>query len=555
MDAYPDGESGLFPKGNISFDTRSKRENTQGMSTVRKTIFRNGVSKDFWPIFSFLAAIWLTAGQVYADGGGFAKSSPKSYSPKVEIPDQQALIQWTNGVEHLVVETSFLGEGTNFAWVLPLPAPPEVKATSADFFADMRGLFEPRLISEVNRYYLAMLCAAGCLFLIVRVGMGPALRLTNFLVCLGVVAIAVSWSSGLREVVWGFEVLVLYLVLGVYSYIRSWESLFWIERCAIPVLHISFLFIIIPFFGGHIRDRFYSMAVGGETQASVQERVRVLSVEHAGVFDVTTIRGADPQALLEWLRNRGYSVPDSVGPVVRKYINEGWVFVASEVRRGTSARTTTALHPLAFRFPASRPVYPLKLTGAVSQQTRVDLYVLGQRRAAARDFKVVRCLELGAPSGLSPKVLPDADLYARDFIAQASVGTKLSARLTAKQMRKDTEVLWRNFSDQGETVYSRAAALDLTLDVVVAFAIVVASLFGMIALRHDSGVAKDCFGRWRWWLAGAALLLGVSLFYGLPKTEVTEVERDNLIGARRYDAGAISIEDAPAKPIQSPVDH
>ena len=33
----------------------------------------------------------------------------------VTIPDQRALIHWSNGVERLVIETSFQGSGSNFA--------------------------------------------------------------------------------------------------------------------------------------------------------------------------------------------------------------------------------------------------------------------------------------------------------------------------------------------------------------------------------------------------------------------------------------------------------
>ena len=50
---------------------------------------------------------------------------PEVYYAKVEIPEQQALIHYSGGVERLVIETSFPGEGTNFAWVVPLPSTPE----------------------------------------------------------------------------------------------------------------------------------------------------------------------------------------------------------------------------------------------------------------------------------------------------------------------------------------------------------------------------------------------------------------------------------------------
>ena len=68
---------------------------------------------------------------------------PEVFHPKVEIPNQQALIHWADGLERLVIETSFLGEGTNFAWVVPLPSAPEVKPVSEGFFSKVQDLPAP----------------------------------------------------------------------------------------------------------------------------------------------------------------------------------------------------------------------------------------------------------------------------------------------------------------------------------------------------------------------------------------------------------------------------
>lgn len=43
------------------------------------------------------------------------------------IPDQRALPHWMDGRETLVIETSARGGGNDLAWVVPLPAPPEVE--------------------------------------------------------------------------------------------------------------------------------------------------------------------------------------------------------------------------------------------------------------------------------------------------------------------------------------------------------------------------------------------------------------------------------------------
>ena len=80
--------------------------------------------------------------------------------------------------------------------------------------------------------------------------------------------------------------------------------------------------------------------------------VTVVSVQRAGVFDATTIRGANPRAVLEWLEKNGYQTPASAEPAIRHYVEHGWVFVASKVRCAIADSRHTALHPLVFTFAA-----------------------------------------------------------------------------------------------------------------------------------------------------------------------------------------------------------
>ena len=73
-------------------------------------------------------------------------------------------------MEQLVIETSFLGEGTNFAWVVPLPNPPIVEAATTGLFPTLQYLFRPQIVHKVTRYYLGIFVALaiGIFFLRVR---------------------------------------------------------------------------------------------------------------------------------------------------------------------------------------------------------------------------------------------------------------------------------------------------------------------------------------------------------------------------------------------------
>jgi hypothetical protein len=63
-------------------------------------------------IFSFLLLLFLPLAAL-ADG---MVIPTVAYPAKITIPDQRALICFSNGTERLVLETRFTGAGTNFAW-------------------------------------------------------------------------------------------------------------------------------------------------------------------------------------------------------------------------------------------------------------------------------------------------------------------------------------------------------------------------------------------------------------------------------------------------------
>src|SRR5215472_3709180 len=99
--------------------------------------------------------VWLgllvLPGRAYSDG----KIIPETALPAhIVIPDQQALIHFANGVEWLVIETRFTGDGTNFAWVVPLPSQPVIEEASAGLFPTLQYTLQPHIQHDVTPYYL-----------------------------------------------------------------------------------------------------------------------------------------------------------------------------------------------------------------------------------------------------------------------------------------------------------------------------------------------------------------------------------------------------------------
>ena len=103
--------------------------------------------------------LWLPLG-VLADGKIFP---PTAFPEHVTIPEQEALIHWSNGIERLVIETRFDATGSNFAWVVPLPAPPKIEAATPGVFPTLRMYFAPEVRHTFHRWYLWVLLAASLL--------------------------------------------------------------------------------------------------------------------------------------------------------------------------------------------------------------------------------------------------------------------------------------------------------------------------------------------------------------------------------------------------------
>jgi hypothetical protein len=108
-------------------------------------------------IFSFLLLLFLPLAAL-ADGMVIPTIA---YPAKITIPDQRALICFSNGTERLVIETRFTGAGTNFAWVVPLPGQPVIEEATTGLFTTLQYLVparnypqcSPVLVRDISNYW------------------------------------------------------------------------------------------------------------------------------------------------------------------------------------------------------------------------------------------------------------------------------------------------------------------------------------------------------------------------------------------------------------------
>lgn len=355
-------------------------------------------------LWMMLALLPLGAGPrpCRADGKVFAPGPAK-----VAIPDQDALIVWRDGVQTLAIETRFIGPGHDFAWVVPLPAKPEISPGTTGMFPTLRALCSPYVQNKTSGVW--------ALFLWVSIGL----------------LIAMTGKSVLVRA----AAVMLTLALGV--------------------------LVLLPSLG--------SVRGGFTPGPAVDELDRKV----IGSFDVATVGSADAAALVDWLKQNGFTVSTAAEPVIADYVARGWVFSAAKLRREKDTDATSTPHPLVFTFPAKEPVYPLRLTAVDNGDLDVALYVCGPSRASAEHFKVERCAAIEiveAGEGHWGRADDETTIEVSHsglakVIGDGMTCTKLVGTLSPSQMGTDAAIRFVEGSPFRPVLFSAAAALRRSMDV------------------------------------------------------------------------------------------
>lgn len=113
-----------------------------------------------------------------------------------------------------------------------------------------------------------------------------------------------------------------------------------------------------------------------------------VTVHHEGTlgpYETATIGSADPDALITWLREHGYAIPDSARPIIQHYVGEGMDFVA--LRLGYTYGVQQ-MQPVRVTVSGLNPIFPLRMVAAgVSDEVELLLWVIADGRWEAANFR------------------------------------------------------------------------------------------------------------------------------------------------------------------------
>ena len=368
-----------------------------------------------------LLQLLLATTPANADGGFVGTTAYAT----VQIPDQRALIHYADGVETLVIDTAFQGAGTNFGWIVPVPAIPTLLETTSGLFPTLGILFQPRVVPRAGDDY--------------------------------------EWM----------------LALGAFAFcqVLAFRS----TRPLRNALLITLFFVIA---GGLLLPALATAKGKGEREEAA---VQVLSRQTIGGYEVAILASPNGTALRDWLTRNGFTAPPAFAPVLAAYAREGWTFVAAKLRLNNPLSASAQPAPLGLRFRTEHPVYPLRLTGLGNEHCRIELYVFGPGQAATTvpQFHAADCAIPSYPAP-DPNRWPTGDRLRilhpalRQIVNGAPVATHLIGEFRGADMQADAYLTWHPPMEKRTTLYTPMAAWQTTLNQVAPVAVtafVLAALF------------------------------------------------------------------------------
>lgn len=403
---------------------------------------------------ALVAAVLLPAA-LWGDGKYWPEPA---YPAAPKMPLQRALIVFDNGVETLVVESSFESASPSVGWVLPLPAEPtKLDAADPGMLTSLSMSLRPIVIHDLSED-----CEFPRLLLWILV---PAALVLIFVV-----------NRPLCSVL----LILIFLLGGGFTCVR-----------------------MISCSGGRIA------ATGVGSALSVE----VKSVQRVGNYEVSVLRAKAADALSEWLADKSLQSLDAPSAeLVDDYIVRGWCFAVARLTRSVGGLATP--HPISATFPVRAPVYPMKLTGLSGSNTRVDLVVIARGTASAKGFRCAASDRFQQERHTTTDIEFPPPYWARETditIGSPDVGdmmwpdcvvTRLTADLAATQMDRDVDIGLGDVKPHRDVFYSERGRAELTQ---------ITLLWGAVALTVTSAVVfrlrrRPCI----WELAG---LVALTMFF------------------------------------------
>lgn len=394
--------------------------------------------------------------EVRADGKMFAVEVADMSG--AQIPDQAAMICWdpATKTQTLAIETRFVGKGTEFGWVVPLPSRPEVKPGTKGMFPSLRGMFAPVVQTR---------------------GMGAAPIIIALIVVVLIFLYAPTWKgvAGLLLVLL-FLAMVMLPALGTARAGGSGSSIAepeFVDRRIVGDFEVTTLespqgSVVVDWLRSH---RFH-------VPAAAEKVIDEYAKEEWSFVATRLVRAADS------------AEPSTAHPLVFTF------------------KTDVPVYPMRLT------------GADATRDLSVEIFVFGPSRAAASGFKVRGAGELVVSEPPVPRYrwrgsathVHAAHSAIAPLVKDMAFATRLTATLVPAQMGRDVQISWTGGGATGRSAQTRETAAGIGLDVGLTAMFIVLCIVGH--LQQTKKLPQWTAVRWA---VIAALSTGFITFAALPK--------------------------------------
>jgi MYXO-CTERM domain-containing protein len=180
-----------------------------------------------------------------------------------------------------------------------------------------------------------------------------------------------------------------------------------------------------------VEDMAVSSSAGGG--ASGGGGVTVVAEASVGPYDTAVLKANSSDALLTWLQDNDYDLPDDMESVLAPYVANDAHFVALRLQND---RTVDDIEPLGMRYPGTAAMIPIQLTSiAAVPDMRLEVYVMGEHRAVPDNYLHVVINQAAIDWTTNGANYNDVITRAADEAGGQAFATDMSAELAGTGLR------------------------------------------------------------------------------------------------------------------------
>lgn len=122
-----------------------------------------------------------------------------------------------------------------------------------------------------------------------------------------------------------------------------------------------------------------------EMEMVADSAVEVFASGEVGPFAFDVVGSADPNALINWLRDNSYRVEPEMEPLINVYVEEEFAFLAMRLLDG---ETSDSIKPIQVTYQSEQPMIPLRLTAvAATPGMGIFVWFFSEHQAVPLNFE------------------------------------------------------------------------------------------------------------------------------------------------------------------------